>query len=78
MSYQEPDQASDWKYIEFWIDDSLNPPYVLMLLQSGTGEFIVVDPAEKYKLIYRAGSYDEATFWLAEDEYTYIGGRLIR
>jgi hypothetical protein len=51
-------------------------PYLLMLLGDESGRCQILDPAEQYKLIKLCDSYDQAQFWLLEDEYEPIKGRL--
>ncbi|MFM9265877.1 hypothetical protein [Tychonema sp. BBK16] len=35
-----------------------------------------IDPAEGYKVVFSSQSYDEAQYWLLEDEYEPMEGRL--
>ena len=66
----------DW--CEIWIDDSPEFPYILLLCPSKEKEnqYLIIDPKEDYKVIRNDSSYDEATLWLLEDEYTLVNGRM--
>ncbi len=66
----------NWNFAEVWIDLTLSPPYVLLLLGDSAGSCRVYDPAEGYKVVFTSASYDEAQTWLLEDEYEPIEGRL--
>jgi hypothetical protein len=37
---------------------------------------LVIDPKQDNKVIQRLGDYDKAVFWLTEDEYTRVDGRM--
>ena len=47
-----------------------------MLLGDKAGRCYIFDPADGYRLIKNCGNYEEAQFWLLEDEYEPIEGRL--
>ena len=67
---------SNWNFLEVWVDSMQSPPYLLMVLGDDSGGCQILDPAEKYKLIKRYDSYDQAQLWLLEDEYEPLEGRL--
>jgi len=68
-------QADDWLFIEVWADATSSVPYLLLLVADEEG-FKIYDPAEGYKQVYAASTYEEAKLWLAEDEYELVDGRL--
>lgn len=68
---------TNWKFLEVWVDSMQSPPYLLMLLGDDSGQCQILDPAEKYKLVKRYDSYDQAQLWLLEDEYEPLEGRLL-
>ncbi len=77
MLSPELDLVKDnWQFSEVWIDPALSPPYLLLLLGTSDGRCHVYDPAEGYRLIFKSDNYDEAQFWLLEDEYEPLEGRL--
>ncbi len=67
---------NNWEFTEVWIDPTLSPPYLLLLLSDADGNCQIYDPAEGYKVVFSSKSYDEAQYWLLEDEYEPIEGRL--
>ncbi|BAZ20468.1 hypothetical protein NIES4073_13440 [Kalymmatonema gypsitolerans NIES-4073] len=72
-----PDRLkSDWEFSEVWIDPSLSPPYVLLLLADRQGYCSIYDPAQGYKSVFSGSTYKEAELWLLEDEYEPVEGRL--
>jgi len=39
------------------------------------GNCRIYDPVEGYKVVFSSKSYDEALYWLLEDEYEAVEGR---
>jgi hypothetical protein len=37
---------------------------------------LIIDPKKENKVIQRLSDYNTAVFWLAEDEYTRVDGRM--
>jgi hypothetical protein len=73
----EPDLVqSNWEFTEVWIDPTLSPPYLLLLLSDRDGKCRVYDPTQNYRIVFSSNTYQEAEFWLLEDEYEPIEGRL--
>jgi hypothetical protein len=73
-----PDPAiTSWNSVEVWIDPFLSPPYILMLLSNSSGNCRIYDPAEGYRIVFEASSYDDAQAWLLEDEYELLEGKLL-
>jgi hypothetical protein len=52
------------------------PPYLLLLLSDASGRCQVCDPVENYRVVFSAESYEQAKFWLLEDEYESVQGRV--
>ena len=72
-----PDPVNNnWEFTEVWIDPNLSPPYLLLLLSDTEGNCRIYDPAEGDKIVFSSKSYDEAQYWLLEDEYEPVEGRL--
>lgn len=67
----------EWNFIEVWIEPLASPPYLLLLLGDSSGGCHVCDPAENYRIVFSAPTYDEAENWLLEDEFEPFGGRLL-
>lgn len=67
---------SDYAWFEVWVDDTARPPYVLILLSNESeAGFEIYDPGEQ-RMRHSTNSYQEAMFWLTEDEYTKVDGRM--
>ncbi|MBL4674568.1 MAG: hypothetical protein JKX81_20065 [Arenicella sp.] len=64
------------QWYEIWSDESFEAPYLLILSDSENGEFIITDPKENGKIVFRTSKYEEAKLWLLEDEYTLVDGRM--
>lgn len=76
MSSPVPDLLkSKWEFSEVWIDLTLSPPYVLLLLSNHEGHCIY-DPAQGYKPVFFCSTYKEAELWLLEDEYEPVESRM--
>ena len=67
---------NNWEFTQVWIDTNLSPHYLLLLLSDAEGNCRIYDPAEAYKVVFSSQSYDEAQYWLLEDEYEPMEGRL--
>ncbi len=65
-------------WYEVWVDESTTIPYVLFICPdpSCSGGILVIDPKQDNKVIQRLSDYDKAVFWLTEDEYTRVDGRM--
>ncbi|MER3435670.1 MAG: hypothetical protein C4288_20340 [Leptolyngbya sp. ERB_1_1] len=76
-SFPVPNAAKNkWQFVEVWIEPMLSPPYLLLLLGDESGSCQIFDPAKGYSVIFESSSYEEAQYWLLEDEYEPIEGRL--
>jgi len=58
-------------WYEIWVDEGLDVPYVLILLSAEAG-YQIFDPAERNKIVFASANYDDAKFWLLEDEYVRV------
>ena len=65
------------EWYEVWIDEAIDPPYVLIAIQSTEGMISVTDPKEAGKVVFEAEAYEAAKCWLLEDEYRLVAGRTI-
>jgi len=76
MSFPVQSLADNWEFTEMWADTTASPPYVLMLLGNNSGKTCIYDPALNYQTVFQSDTYQEAKFWLLEDEYSLVEGRL--
>lgn len=67
----------DSGWFEVWWDYSSRPPSLLVLAghPKTPDRFEISEP--NGKLVHTASSYENAMFWLTEDEFTKIEGRTI-
>ena len=70
--------VKDWVFLETWIDPTGFPPYVLLLLIDEAQKCYVLDPKEDYGIVFSSDSYQETRYWLLEDEYERVNGRIAR
>lgn len=68
---------NNWEFVEVWIDTTLTPPYLLLLLGDSNGNCDVYDPLQEYKAVFSNATYQEAELWLLEDEYEPVEGRIL-
>lgn len=66
-------------WYEIWANETYDIPYILLLCPSeNTDEgFLIIDPQGKNAVIQKMADYESAMFWLCEDEYTLVDGRMI-
>jgi hypothetical protein len=63
-------------WYEVWADEGLIPPYILILMCLNDGSsFQVFDPKES-QVVHSSNDYESAKYWLLEDEYTSVNGRM--
>lgn len=67
---------NSWIFLEVWVDPMQSPPYLLLVLGDESGCCNILDPADRYKLVKKYDTYDQAQLWLLEDEYEPLEGRL--
>jgi hypothetical protein len=68
--------VNDYDWFEVWADDTARPPYVLLLMfNAGRQAFDIYDPGEK-AIRHTVSTYEDAMYWLTEDEYTKVDGRV--
>ncbi|MBW4635496.1 MAG: hypothetical protein KME30_27490 [Iphinoe sp. HA4291-MV1] len=77
MSSPVPNLVDNWQFTEVWVDPTASPPYVLILLSDSSGKSCIYDPNQNYQLVFSSDTYEEAKFWLLEDEYERVQGRLL-
>ncbi len=65
-----------WEWYEVWADVSAVDVYLLLVYKLVDGDFVVLDPIENYKVLIQRADYDEIRYWLAEDEYSLVDGRI--
>lgn len=68
------------KWYEIWIDDTLSVPYVLMVTtkdHDGKELYLVIDLFEGGEVVYQHSEYQEVVYWLLEDEYSMVRGRVM-
>jgi hypothetical protein len=65
----------DTAWFEVWWDYSSRPPILLLLsVEPGaSGRFVITEP--NGNRVHATSSYEAATFWLTEDEFTRVDGR---
>ncbi len=68
------DQISRSTAFEVWADKALVPPYILLVIENEDC-FLVLDPVESQKIVFKANEYEIVKNWLLEDEYEQIGSR---
>ncbi len=64
------------EWYEVWADDTSSPPYLLIVTLGEEGKIIVRDPRNANKVVHTADNYNDAMYWLTEDEYTLVGHRM--
>lgn len=63
-------------WYEVWADDSAEYPYLLLVVPGSGQEINVCDPQKKNQMVYSAKTYQDAMYWLTEDEYTRVCDRM--
>jgi hypothetical protein len=66
-------------WFEVWVDESIEPPYVLLIRPNPNEPkgVLVHDPKENYCIIYQGENYEAVKSWLLEDEYVLASGRVL-
>ncbi len=71
---ERPDVAA---WYEVWADESSTPPCLLLLsVDVPAAKFRICDPALAMKVVFEAGTYEQAKNWLLEDEFMKVRGRM--
>jgi hypothetical protein len=65
------------EWYEVWIDEAIDPPYVLLAIQTTGATIRVTDPKEAGKVVFESEVYEVVKSWLLEDEYRLVAGRTI-
>ncbi len=74
---QGQEQGYDWIFIEIWVETGLRTPPILELICRRSDLYEIVDPRKNYQVIFSTPDYMEAAYWLAEDEYQRVTGKLV-
>jgi len=68
------------RWFEVWFDqgEDLLPTYLLVVIPDTArpGLVLVCDPLENYRVVHEGQNYEETRFWLTEDEYFRVTGRV--
>ena len=68
------------KWFEIWYSEGedIIPTYLLVVTPNpeNLSRILIIDPAEKGKVVYEGKDYEDATDWLVEDEYSLVNGRI--
>lgn len=64
------------RWFEVWVDEGLSPPYLLLLLP-GDGDAVTVFDPQKNEVAHEASNYEDAKWWLLEDEFSRVDGRML-
>lgn len=68
------------RWFEVWCEEGsdLLPYYMLVVIpdQARPGLVMVCDPLENNRIIHDGQDYKETCYWLAEDEYSRVTGRM--
>lgn len=59
-------------WYEVWADEGYDAP-VLLILRPTEGGYEVLDPGQGHKQLFWSEKYDEARWWLSEDEFVRVG-----
>ena len=59
-------------WYEVWANEGLDVPYILILRPTERG-FEIIDPVESNRRVFSSEKYDDARFWLGEDEFVFVG-----
>jgi hypothetical protein len=59
-------------WYEVWGYDGHPVPYILLLRPSSNG-FEILDPKESNRKVFESRSYEDAMYWLCEDEFERVG-----
>jgi hypothetical protein len=72
------EQIDDWEFIELWVDSIVFLPRILRLVGEQISKCCIYDLSANYKLLFLSSSYDDkADWWLGEDEYERVDGKLL-
>lgn len=68
--------SPDASWYEIWADEGLDPPYLLVVRSTRSGDVEILDPRDNHRVVHVADSYEDACLWLNADEYTQVVGRM--
>jgi hypothetical protein len=61
-----------WIFIEEWVEVLPQPNFLLLMCKSDT-LYEILNPYDNKKVVFSADNYEDAYYWLREDEYNKIG-----
>lgn len=71
---------SEDKWFEFWYSEGEDvlPTYTLAITPdpNKSGDILVLDPQKNYLEVFRGKNYDEARYYVTEDDYELMEGRM--
>lgn len=62
-------------WYEIWANNTNSPPYVLVVCFQDAG-YVVSDPKEGDRVVFHSLEYETVKFWLLEDEFVMVRGRM--
>jgi hypothetical protein len=67
-----------WFEVRFDQGEDLLPTYLLVVIPDAArpGLVLVLDPLENNRVVHKGQNYEETRFWLAEDEFSLVAGRV--
>jgi hypothetical protein len=72
--------SSPNRWFEVWFDqgEDLLPTYVLIVIpdKARPGLVLVCDPLENNRVVHEGQNYEKTRFWLKEDEFSLVTGRV--
>ena len=74
MINPEPDRTPTWHFIEVYMEYGRLMPRIMFLVSRTNGDYEVLDTSEKVRFVDR--SYEEAKYWLNEDEFVTVSERI--
>ena len=66
----------NYAWYEVWADEGHEVPY-LLLLRPSEAKFEILDPAQGNRRVHQTTDYQEACFWLLEDEFVRVGRKSV-
>ncbi|WP_437951297.1 hypothetical protein WME98_10945 [Sorangium sp. So ce296] len=63
-------------WYEVWANDGLDVPYILILRPTDRG-LEILEPAQGNRRVFSTEKFDEAKYWLGEDEFVFVARKEI-
>lgn len=71
---------SEDKWFEVWylqgVDIAPSCIYIVIPSLNNPQHTLVLDPCDGYKIIYEGKDYEETFYWLREDDFSLVDGRV--